>query len=113
VLKAGGNAGDPDHATGDEALVLLAIQEDKPVGVIDVVGVRLVGLPIDTWRATFGHLLVIDPEVFPQLAKVLLDPVRSGQLEPVICAKAAMRGGVSRPGSTLISANTTWLAKPS
>src|SRR6202034_658963 len=69
VLKTGGKAGDPYHATGDETLVLLAIQEDKPVGVIDVVGVRLVGLPVDTWRATFGHLLVIDPEVFPQLGQ--------------------------------------------
>ena len=43
-----------------------AVDEDVAVGVVDVVGERLAGPPVEVWRLLLGHYLVADAEGLPE-----------------------------------------------
>ena len=106
---------DPYHAAGNNPFALSTVEQDEAVRMIDVVGVRLVRLPVESRRRALGYTLVIDAEGTPETAEGVR---RSGQKWPggalsELYGQAAIRTGVSRCGSTVASARTTSFASPS
>ena len=65
LLQIRRDLGDSGHTARDETLMEMGVEKDKPIGVIDVVGVGKMGLPVDPGRGAFWNLLVVDAEIAP------------------------------------------------
>ena len=88
------------------------VNEEVAVGVVDVVGQRRPGVPVDLGRLLLGDNLHRDPEELPEHIQVGRG---AGSQDPVGAELLGVSGeasGCVTPGSTVISMNTNLLPRP-